>query len=209
MTARPFALFQKKYQRDPIHASEQVQSAPKVEDERAALFEKFGGWSFNKGLYRIFTEDESKKFDEIVAAAFPEFRGRHLSFAYDWLGRIFSLDKRRGAGGRLHILCFVVGIGEILEIPVDIVTFHDEDLVDYPDDAVAASFFESWLRNQPTAIARDRCVGYKKPLFLGGKDKLENLAETDLEVYWGITGQLWQKVKNLPDGTRIDKISLD
>ena len=47
------------------------------------------------------------------------------------------------------------------------------------------------------------------PLFLGGEDSLENMEVSDMEVYWDMTDQLWEAVKDLPEGTKIGNISFE
>jgi hypothetical protein len=47
------------------------------------------------------------------------------------------------------------------------------------------------------------CVGYRKPLFLGGADNLTNVEMLDLDVYWTLTAQLIAKTRGLPAGTKI------
>lgn len=42
-------------------------------------------------------------------------------------------------------------------------------------------------------IPHDKCVGYKVPLFLNGEDNISNLELSDIEVYWGIMGQMIAK----------------
>jgi Domain of unknown function (DUF1851) len=51
-----------------------------------------------------------------------------------------------------------------------------------------------------------QCVGYQVPLFLGGKDSLENLEITDLDVYWSLSGQLRQGTWVLPPGTAVVQV---
>lgn len=48
-----------------------------------------------------------------------------------------------------------------------------------------------------------QCVGYKRPLFLGGKDAVENLELSEVEVYWHLMGQLIRQAKGLPVGTPV------
>ena len=55
----------------------------------------------------------------------------------------------------------------------------------------------------------NECLGYKIPLFLNGKDVVANHEKLDLEVYWHLSTQIYNKIKNLPDGTRIDNIVLE
>jgi hypothetical protein len=49
-----------------------------------------------------------------------------------------------------------------------------------------------------SSINYKECIGYKVPLFLGGKDTTDNFEIADLEVYWEITCQLYHQVKDLP-----------
>jgi hypothetical protein len=46
-------------------------------------------------------------------------------------------------------------------------------------------------------------VGYRVPLFLGGKDVVGNLKVTDLEVYRSLSSQLRGATRNLPPGSAI------
>ena len=111
-------------------------------------------------------------------------------FGFDWLGRQFSLDAHRGTADDPEVLLFDVGAGEALEIPVGFSSFHDEELVDYSDAALAIDFFQQWLEGNPAPIPFGSCVGYRVPLFTGGADTLDNLERTDIDVYWSLTGQL-------------------
>jgi len=96
----------------------------------------------------------------------------------------------RGTTDDPEVLLFDIGAGEALEIPTAFSDFHDVELTEYTDAALASDFFEQWLHVHPEPIPFDRCVGYDVPLFLGGTDDLRNLSLTDLDVYWTLTGQL-------------------
>lgn len=168
-----------------------------------------GGSSFDDGLYRVHSEASARASDELVGAAFPEFAGRLRCFGYDWLGRQFATDTGRGAADDPAVMLFEPGTGEALEIAVPFSRFHDEELVDYSEDVLARSFFDRWRSLGGEAPAISECVGYQRPLFLGGKDDVANLEISDLDVYWTIMGQLWQRVKGLPVGTPITDVLRD
>lgn len=85
---------------------------------------------------------------------------------------------------------FDVGAGEALEIPVSFSCFHDSELIEYTDAALASDFFVDWLKAHPERIEFEQCAGYRVPLFLGGVDELGNLELIDVDVYWTLTGQL-------------------
>jgi hypothetical protein len=55
-------------------------------------------------------------------------------------------------------------------------------------------------------LSSSQCAGYKVPLFLGGKDSLENLEVIDLEVYWSLSGQLRDGARVLPPGSSIGQV---
>lgn len=171
------------------------------------FFENYSGSSFG-GLYRVHSVQSIGRWNQVVGEAFPEFAGRIFCFGCDWLGRQFALDRKRTESGEPLILMLEPGTGEVLEIPVNFVQFHEDELVDYANEALAAEFFQGWLSagNKPPRF--DQCVGYKKPLFLNGSDTIGNLELTDLEVYWDMSSQLIEKVRGLPPGTPINNITI-
>ena len=148
------------------------------------------GTTLGQGLYRFHTRSSAAAAGALVEAAYPEFTGRVACFGMDWLGRQFSLDPARGTPEDPEVLLFDVGAGEALEIPTPFSSFHDEELTEYTDAALASEFFDRWLRAHPDPIAFARRVGSKVPLFLGGADDIGDLELADLDVYWTVTGQL-------------------
>jgi hypothetical protein len=53
------------------------------------------------------------------------------------------------------------------------------------------------------------CFGYKVPPVLGGEVNLNNFEPTDLQVHFGILGQIHRQVKDLPHGTPIGEIKIE
>ncbi len=153
----------------------------------------FQGETFGNGIYRIHKLENIQKWNEEILQAFPEFKGRISCFAFDWLGRQFSLDNGRIENGQPLIIMFEPGTGEALEIPCNFMDFHEIEIPSYHDACLASEFFEDWSDSNPEVIKHNECVGYKVPLFLGGEDLLNNLEKSDMEVYWHITSQLIQK----------------
>jgi hypothetical protein len=170
--------------------------------------EEFGGRAFGHGFYRVYTLAQIPKATEILANVFPEFRGRVTCFAYDWLGRHFALDSSRKEHGAPSILRLEPGTGEGLEIPVNFTVFHESEIIEYAEDVLSASFFGEWRRIDDRDIAPSHCVGYKVPLFLGGKDTVGNLELIDMDVYLEMCGQLRQGTRHLPEGASIRSISI-
>jgi hypothetical protein len=171
------------------------------------LLGRFGGCTFERGLYRVHTESSATAATRLVVEAFPEFRDRVSCFGFDWLGRQFAVDSGRGVHGDPEVLMLEPGTGQGLEIPVSFSRFHDEELVDYTNEALAVEFFSEWLSvHGGSAIGFDQCVGYRTPLFLGGRDDVANLELSDVDVYWTIMGQLRLQAMKLPSGTPISRV---
>lgn len=158
----------------------------------AAFAREFAGASFGGGLYRVHDSVTGPPALAFVSDAFPEFAQRVCPFGYDWLGRQFAVDLGRVENGQSQVLLLEPGTGEALEIPVDFVAFHDKELVEQSDAALASEFFWVWsdANREALPLLRSQCVGYKVPLFLGGNDTADNLEISDVDVYWTICGQL-------------------
>lgn len=105
---------------------------------------EFAGASFEGGLYRVHDEQSGPKSKVLVSTAFPDFADRAWPFGYDWLGRQFALDTGRMVDGEPLALLMEPGTGEVLEVPVSFASFHNEELLDYADAALATKFFEDW-----------------------------------------------------------------
>ena len=167
------------------------------------LLNSLGGSSFAGGLYRIVHPKDLELWKRRVASAFPQFERRVVCFGYDWLGRVFALDSNRVEGGLPGVVMFEPGTGEALEIPSNLVTFHNIELQKFGEAALAISYFQKWLSMGGQRPSITQCVGYKRPLFLGGKDDVENLELIDIDVYWHLMGQMIRKARELPKGTSI------
>jgi Domain of unknown function (DUF1851) len=167
----------------------------------------FAGCSFENGIYRLHDEATGPRAVSWIADSFPQFAARACPFGYDWLGRQFAVGSARLEGGEPLVLLLEPGTGEVLEIPYSFADFH-EHLDELREPALAGSFPASWARANaellPLGISQ--CVGYKVPLFLGGKDSLENLEVIELEVYWLLSGQLRQGTRFLPPGSSIGHV---
>ena len=169
---------------------------------------EFAGASFGGGVYRVHDDQSGPRGLALIAEAFPEFASRVTPFGYDWLGRQFAVDRGRIHAGQPQVLLLEPGTGEALEIPLPFEAFHDEELIDHADAALAVEFFEAWAASSgQVRLQRDQCVGYRVPLFLGGQDVVENLELSDLDLYWSICGQLRRGVLDLPPGTSINQVA--
>jgi len=168
----------------------------------------YAGVSVAAGLYRIHDIETIDTWNGIVSEAFPNFHSNFSCFGFDWLGRQFALDGERLTAGEPEVLMFEPGSGEVFEIPATFASFHNDEIINYSNEALAADLFEEYLQNQNVKLTPAHCVGYKVPLFLGGEDNLGNLEVIEMEVYWVLCGQLFNQTRERPPGTTIKKITI-
>jgi hypothetical protein len=167
------------------------------------LLGSFGGASFAGGLYRIVRPKDLEMWQLRVESAFPQFEKRIVCFGYDWLGSAFALDPNRLVGAQPGVVMFEPGTGKALEMPSNILSFHNLGLKEFGEAALAIGFFQRWLSIGGRAPSTMQCVGYKKPLFLGGNDDVTNLELSDIDVYWHVMARLIRRTRGLPEGTPI------
>lgn len=177
-----YEIFLARYRFDvPVVAGEPCSS---YSPELNALFSLLGGGSFNGGIYRVLSRSAALDLNDLIGQTFPQYRAKINCFGIDWLGRVFAQHHDRLVEGLPGVLMFEPGTGEVLQIPCNIVSFHDEELIDYCEEALAEGFYSQWIESGGAAPSTTQCVGYKRPLFLGGSDEVENLELSDLDVYW-------------------------
>ncbi|MBR4670414.1 MAG: DUF1851 domain-containing protein [Butyrivibrio sp.] len=149
---------------------------------------KLGGKRFGEGLFNSFSMENVSKWTEIIDEAYPAFKGLYKAFGYDWLGRCFGIDLRKDTFG--NVLMFEIGTNDVLEIPCSFENFLNEEIPLYSDACLAKSFYDEWKNFSGKEISYGRCAGYKIPLFLGGEDNVNNLEDSDMEVYWSVLTQV-------------------
>ena len=175
-----------------------------------AFMDEFAGSAFSEGLYRVHTLPGAVRWTEKVGDAFPSLKGNVWAFGFDWLGRHFALSWKHLQGQELGLVMAEPGTGDVLVIPATFASFHDGTLIDQTEEALAKQFFVEWRSSaKGRVINASECVGYQVPLFLGGRDNVENLEVQDAAVYLDICGQLWSQVKGLPPGSKISGITVD
>lgn len=184
------------------------ETAPISQPTLTGLHDRLGGAVFGGGLLRVHTVDSARAADACVVAGFSEFVGRVQCFAFDWLGRQFSLDPTRGEQNDPGILMFEPGTAEALEVPATFSTFFDEELVDYADAALASEFFSEWLEAGGKVPAFNECVGYRTPLFLGGADTISNLEIIEMDIYWHLMAELGRATRGLVTGIPVGGVDI-
>jgi hypothetical protein len=174
-----------------------------------AFFEKYSGATFGNGVYRIHPVEEIAKWTAIAEEMFPKYKKRIACFGSDWRGVQFALNASRKEEGQFLVQLLDPATAESLNIPANFATFHDVELVEYANDSLATETYEQWLNASGRPPARQECVGYKKPLQLGGEDDIANLEVIDMEVYWSFCTQIQQQSSSLAEGTKLDRVDLE
>jgi len=173
----------------------------------ARPLEKYSDMGFDGGIYYLYGGTAINAWTELIGRAFPTFRGRVLCFGRDWMGNHFCLDKQRSESGEPLVLLFEVGTGKVLELPATYESFHSSLSIQHADAVFAESLYRRWKALHPEPIRIEECVGYVVPLFLGGKDDVENLEKSNLSVYWHLMTELLAKTNDLPRGAKISSVS--
>lgn len=167
----------------------------------------YGGCSFADGAYRLYTPEMSKKWTPIVANAFYEVRKPRLyAFGSNWHGWQYVLVGTGQDAPRVVLFDVDAHLG--LNTTVSLEHFHNEEIVDIPNDAILLEYYGIWLDQGGERPKPHECVGYMKPEFLGGADDESNLELSDMEVHWNVTAQLWWQVKDYPDGTSLGQVNI-
>jgi hypothetical protein len=174
-----------------------------IDDRLAGLFAECGGASIDKGLYRVHSYSSSIRWSDIIQQYFPDLNKTILPFGYDWIGRQYCIIY--GVGNVL--VMFDPATMEYFKMAGDVIDFHNIDLVDDRDATVSENSFLSTISKlKISELNIDQCVGYKVPLFLGGNDDPGNYEVVNIEVYWDIQMQIYNQVKDLPPGTKINSV---
>lgn len=204
-----FKLFQSHFSKD--HSIKK--SLKKVKHAQYSdlneLFELFNGESFDNGIYRIINFEETDTWSKRIYSVFPSFAGRIIPFGYDWLGRFFCLDLQRLQHSKPLILLFSHFTNEVLEIPEDLLGFHNSILVNQQDEALEAKMFQQFLIcSDLPSIETTQCAELVLPLYLGGIYNIENMKIFDVAASWDICAQLLSQVNSVEEGTNVNKISI-
>lgn len=146
----------------------------------------YNGKDFGSGIYRVFSFNELEKWEKYVDETFSTFRGHFKLFGYDWLGRCFGIYLQNTD----YILLFDVGLNKVFTIPHNIVSFHNVEIPQNHEFPLISTMFSEWHNVNRDDLKHSDCVGYIVPPFLSGLDELSNMEVSDMDVYWGILGQI-------------------
>ncbi len=161
-----------------------------TDDLYEGFCKEYSATVFGGGLFNSFDVEKRDYWNAVVETFYPQYKDKISVIGYDWLGRIFATLKDKDC-----VKLFEIGTGETLNIGCTLEKFLDEEIPVYSNDCLAHKFFNEWKKENPEALPYGKCVGYRIPLFLGGKDNVSNLEISDMDVYWTVTGTLLGRKK--------------
>ncbi|QYF91777.1 DUF1851 domain-containing protein [Massilia sp. PAMC28688] len=172
--------------------------------------EQFGGASFCRGLYRAVAGADHANFVNRIRDAFPAYADRVYPLAFDWLNRVFCADFGRIIDSRPQVTIFGHLNDDVCETPVDVLRFHNNDLIVERDGLLQSELFEVWRRSRKLSqLPYAQCASFTVPLFLGGEYDAHNMDMTDAEMDWDITAQLLTQVRQMDDGDPVNAITIN
>ncbi len=142
------------------------------------LIHEQGGRCVQKGLFRIFTSEQSEQWTALVCDTFDALEGEVVAFGMDWMGRLFAKQ--------IHQPVIVMADsekGEFYTMENSLEGFFNEDLVEYAEDTLQIARFEAW-NTKGITLNSDEAVGYVKPLKNGGEERVENMQVMDAVLHW-------------------------
>ena len=143
-----------------------------------------GGLSVENGLFRIHTFQTSIRWRENIETAFPKYTGKIGALGMDWMGRQFAYALKKD-----FVILFDISTGEDLVLEQTISEFLTDEIVRYGDDTFGAERARKFLSSD-RVLNFDEIIGFKVPLYLGGKDEDDNLEFINADVDWEINRQL-------------------
>jgi hypothetical protein len=206
-----FSTFDGHFKRDPFSVDAfglSPGTMAKIYPPLRIFFARYGGQSFNNGIYRVIGPSTLDDAADFVSLAFPQFRERAKCFAYDWMGRIFALDAARSRDGEPQMLMFEPDNALAFEVPRNLVEFHNVELPTRGRRILEAELHAEWLSKGGAVPRPNQCVCFDLPLFLGGKDTVDDMSMDLIDIHWHILDQLIDKTRDLPPGTPIGKIAI-
>ena len=152
----------------------------------------FSGRQFGNGLLTAFLNGDINKWHANVYNAFPITQGEFILFGHDWLGNCLGIATDGQDKG--NVVIFEIGTGEILSTGYDFQTFLNNEVPNNSNASLSSTFYREWLNRKGAPVKYGRCIGYKIPLFMGGKDDITNLEDSDMDVYWNIISQVMTQI---------------
>jgi hypothetical protein len=153
--------------------------------------------------YREYIAESSYNNDEILGDWQWLLEDKYSIWAITKFGDAFLMHNRDDS---IHWLD--TGDGRVEKIANSVEDFEEQ--CQEPDN------FDNWFMREVVdgqealqmRMGTNQCLNFIKPPILGGELHPDNLEVCDIAVHFSIAGQIHNQVKDLPPGTRIDKIKI-
>lgn len=162
------------------------------------------GRVYNAGLFRFLGAEGMAQAAGHLRESFGVQAAEAVPVIVDWLGRYAVREVVEGqpmlvsydaaSGQREELSRFEDGLEQILVTPVARELFDE------------AGFRRALDTLGLARIEQGRCVGVKRPLFLGGDESPENWEDDSLDVHWSWHGRVFAQARAMPEGARIQRV---
>lgn len=151
---------------------------------------RFEGISIKEGLFTVFNTSDLGKWEDNIKLFFYNMSEEFRVFGYDWQGNCYGVVPQYLSTGKENVIMFEIGTNEILSFNCAFETFVNEFLITHWNEILVPDFFRDWKEKHIERPEYGKCIGYRKPLFLGGEDNIDNLEYSDMDVYWTVLTQV-------------------
>jgi len=175
-----------------IRSKEEIQ---KDENQIDYFVRSFGGQHLLNGMFTVFKQNDLEKWEKNVKRFFYNLKENFKLFGYDWQGNCYGIILNNATTLNENVVMFEIGTNKILSFSCDFNTFINKTFIDQLNSILVPQFFESAVKLYDDKIGYGKCIGYKRPLFMGGQDIPSNLEYSDMDVYWTVLAQVIESVR--------------
>lgn len=173
----------------------------------------FCGASADSGILRFYDAISGPMGQQFLDDTFVQDGVKAKVFAYDWLARQFAVSSNISETGQRSAQEQTVVVFSPFDMSITPLVQVDQFMnalgLDMMADFLNVDLFTSWKRKHGiSSLDLDRCAGTTVPSYCQGSLQLTNLTYDDLDVYLTFSSQLWNQVKDLPDGSRLPTLRI-
>ncbi len=153
---------------------------------------------------KLYTKEMNKLNIEDICSCWEwKLAGLKAVFLVSSVGDLFLT----GNDGTIHWLD--TSVGQIKKIANDMQHF-EELLGDFSnvDNWFLATLVDKKIKNG-IILKENQVYSFKILPTLGGEYSADNLEPTDISVHFALTGQIQEKIKDMPDGTKINNVRIE
>ena len=155
-----------------------------------SIIEIAQGKIYERGLFRIYNFKNILRRTQKGKEYFSSERSDYYCFGCDWTGRQFAVNYDNS-----HIFMLDHSINEFSHLKSTLEIFFCDFLVNMKNDVLLGTEFINIMDHlKIDQLVENQVLGFKVPLFLGGKDQLDNYIISDLDMDWDVSLQIKDQV---------------